>query len=172
MAKSKRERIRPLDRFEVFKRDEFTCFYCGRTPPTTILEVDHIVAVAAGGGNEASNLVTSCFECNRGKGARPLTDVPLPLRAMMEEEQERAAQMDQYNEFLMKRRRAATRLVGRLGTRWFDEIYPKGHGYVFGSSRTPSLRRFIAAVERFPPSHDRESGWPEPSRERGAWTRR
>ena len=30
-------------RFEVFKRDKFTCQYCGRMSPDVILEVDHIL---------------------------------------------------------------------------------------------------------------------------------
>lgn len=61
-------------RFEVFKRDNFTCQYCGRTAPDVILEVDHIKAVKNGGTNDIMNLVTSCFECNRGKGKRKLND--------------------------------------------------------------------------------------------------
>ena len=61
-------------RFEVFKRDGFTCQYCGRSAPNVVLEVDHIKPVAKGGGNELLNLVTSCFECNRGKGKRELND--------------------------------------------------------------------------------------------------
>ena len=39
-------------RFEVFKRDKFTCQYCGRMSPDVILEVDHIEPVAEGGDNE------------------------------------------------------------------------------------------------------------------------
>ena len=61
-------------RFEVFKRDHFTCQYCGRMAPDVILEVDHIKPVAGGGDNEMVNLVTSCRDCNRGKGKRKLTD--------------------------------------------------------------------------------------------------
>jgi 5-methylcytosine-specific restriction endonuclease McrA len=30
-------------RFEVFKRDDFTCQYCGRKSPDVVLEADHIV---------------------------------------------------------------------------------------------------------------------------------
>lgn len=60
-------------RFEVFKRDSFTCQYCGRSAPNVILEVDHIVPVAEGGTNEVINLITSCRDCNRGKGARLLS---------------------------------------------------------------------------------------------------
>ena len=29
-------------RFEVFKRDQFTCQYCGKQAPNVVLEVDHI----------------------------------------------------------------------------------------------------------------------------------
>lgn len=61
-------------RFEVFKRDSFTCQYCGRHAPDVILECDHIKPVADGGKNTLLNLVTSCMECNRGKGKRKLSD--------------------------------------------------------------------------------------------------
>ena len=61
-------------RFEVFKRDKFTCQYCGRMAPDVILEVDHIKPVAEGGNNGMMNLITSCRDCNRGKGKRKISD--------------------------------------------------------------------------------------------------
>lgn len=61
-------------RFEVFKRDKFTCQYCGRSIPDVVLEVDHIKPVAKGGDNDILNLVTACRDCNRGKGTRELSD--------------------------------------------------------------------------------------------------
>lgn len=61
-------------RFEVFKRDKFTCQYCGRMAPDVVLEVDHIKPICADGGNDILNLVTSCYECNRGKGKHKLTE--------------------------------------------------------------------------------------------------
>lgn len=61
-------------RFEVFKRDKFTCQYCGRMSPDVILEVDHIKPVAKGGDNNMLNLITSCKDCNRGKRDIPLSD--------------------------------------------------------------------------------------------------
>lgn len=61
-------------RFEVFKRDNFTCQYCGKMAPNVVLEVDHINAVANGGKNDIMNLITSCFDCNRGKGKNKLSD--------------------------------------------------------------------------------------------------
>lgn len=62
-------------RFEVFKRDSFTCQYCGCKAPDVILEVDHINPVAKGGKNDLMNLVTSCFDCNRGKSDKKLSDM-------------------------------------------------------------------------------------------------
>ncbi len=59
-------------RFEIFKRDNFTCQYCGRKTPDVILEIDHIIALSEGGDSDVQNLITSCYECNRGKGATPL----------------------------------------------------------------------------------------------------
>jgi 5-methylcytosine-specific restriction endonuclease McrA len=55
-------------RFSVFKRDSFTCQYCGKMAPDVILEVDHINPVSKNGSGDILNLITSCYDCNRGKG--------------------------------------------------------------------------------------------------------
>ena len=52
-------------RAQIFKRDDYTCQYCGAHGVK--LECDHIVPIARGGGNEDSNLTTACFACNRSK---------------------------------------------------------------------------------------------------------
>ena len=70
-----RKTISQKTRFEVFKRDGFRCQYCGRTAPDIILQVDHIVPVAEGGGNDMLNLITSCRDCNLGKGKTQLSDM-------------------------------------------------------------------------------------------------
>lgn len=70
----KRKEIGKKVRFEVFKRDKFTCQYCGRMSPDVILEVDHIRPIAEGGNNSMTNLITACRDCNRGKGKVRLTD--------------------------------------------------------------------------------------------------
>lgn len=90
-------------RFDVFKRDEFTCQYCGATPPSVILHVDHIISVKDGGLNEIDNLLTSCEACNLGKGARPLTDIPASLRDRAKEIFEREDQLRGYNEVLLEK---------------------------------------------------------------------
>lgn len=62
-------------RFEVFKRDLFTCQYCGRKPPEVVLEIDHIDPVANGGDNSELNLITACENCNGGKAANLLGNI-------------------------------------------------------------------------------------------------
>ena len=65
-------------RFEVFKRDLFTCRYCGKHSPEVILEIDHVVPCCDGGTDDLMNLVTACWDCNRGKAGVPLSDVISP----------------------------------------------------------------------------------------------
>ncbi len=52
-------------RDRIFKRDDYTCKYCGERGKK--LECDHVVPVARGGSHEEDNLVTACFKCNRSK---------------------------------------------------------------------------------------------------------
>ena len=54
-------------RYEILRRDSYTCRYCGRSAPEVPLRVDHVTPVALGGGDEPSNLVTACEDCNSGK---------------------------------------------------------------------------------------------------------
>ncbi|MCC2657080.1 MAG: hypothetical protein K0Q76_2188 [Panacagrimonas sp.] len=56
-------------RFSVFRRDAYTCRYCGRSAPFVVLHVDHVTAWSKGGSNVVENLVTACADCNLGKGA-------------------------------------------------------------------------------------------------------
>lgn len=70
----KRRGFSKKKRFEVFKRDGFQCQYCGASAPDVMLEIDHIKPVSKGGKNDIVNLITSCFDCNRGKGPRELSD--------------------------------------------------------------------------------------------------
>ncbi len=69
-----RKSISKKIRFEIFKRDKFTCQFCGNSAPNSILEIDHLNPVSKGGDNSILNLITSCYECNRGKSARVLSD--------------------------------------------------------------------------------------------------
>jgi len=54
-------------RFEILRRDGYTCRYCGASAPDMPLTVDHVIPVALGGADEPANLVTACKDCNAGK---------------------------------------------------------------------------------------------------------
>lgn len=100
---TKRKTISKKLRFELFKRDNFTCQYCGSTPPGVVLEIDHINPVSSGGNNSEENLITSCFDCNRGKSSNLLTDIPKSLKLKSEEAKEKELQIEGYNKILTKK---------------------------------------------------------------------
>ncbi len=54
--------------YEVFRRDNWTCQYCGFKGHDAItfrfMSVDHVVRQADGGGDELSNLRAACRACN------------------------------------------------------------------------------------------------------------
>ena len=74
---SKRKAISKGKRFDIIKRDGFTCQYCGSQPPDVVLEIDHIQPVSKGGDNSFENLTTSCLHCNSQRGNRPVMDIIL-----------------------------------------------------------------------------------------------
>jgi hypothetical protein len=89
-------------RFEVFKRDEFSCVYCGATPPSVVLQIDHIHPVAEGGTNAIDNLITSCQPCNIGKGANLLTNIPQTLKDKSKDIAEKEEQLRGYYQVVQK----------------------------------------------------------------------
>lgn len=59
-----------LTRKEVFRRDNFTCQYCGSVMKE--LTIDHVIPRHMGGEHIWSNVVTACSLCNHRKGGRTL----------------------------------------------------------------------------------------------------
>lgn len=90
-------------RFDVFKRDEFQCVYCGAHPPSVTLQIDHIHPVAEGGSNKIENLITSCQPCNLGKGAKLLSNVPISLKEKASLIAEQEQQLKGYYEVIKER---------------------------------------------------------------------
>lgn len=140
-----RKPLSKRQRFEIFKRDEFCCQYCGNRPPKVILEIDHIVAVADGGTNDEANLVTSCFDCNRGKSDVPLTRLPASSSQTLEQRREAAEQIAALNQFLMERREAIEFSLVSVGYYWHNKTCPpnKQDCYVFAKEREESVRQFL-----------------------------
>ena len=57
-----------LTRREVFRRDNYTCQYCGKH--TSDLTIDHVVPRHQGGRHIWNNVVAACPVCNHRKGGR------------------------------------------------------------------------------------------------------
>lgn len=77
MIKRPRPRVK-LSKREIFRRDNYTCQYCGRQ--TSHLTIDHVIPRHRGGGHHWDNLVTACPQCNRRKGGRSAAEVQMSLR--------------------------------------------------------------------------------------------
>jgi 5-methylcytosine-specific restriction endonuclease McrA len=66
-----------LSKQEVFRRDNYTCQYCGR--PASKLTLDHITPKHMGGLHSWENLVAACPACNHRKGGRTLEQANMRL---------------------------------------------------------------------------------------------
>ena len=67
-----------LSRREIFRRDNFTCQYCGKR--SLDLTIDHVVPRHLGGKHTWGNVVTACAACNHRKGGRQPAEANMNLR--------------------------------------------------------------------------------------------
>jgi hypothetical protein len=139
-TQAKRQTLSKKLRFEIFKRDSFTCQYCGAQPPQVVLEVDHIRPVAEGGGNEQENLITACDKCNRGKGKRTLGDriVRPDADLMWLKTQQEIAELKRYQKAKRQKDKLLAGAVDSLIEYWYN---------ISGLSWAPSeplVRRLLA----------------------------
>ena len=109
-------------RFEVFKRDHFTCQYCGSQPPDVVLVVDHITPVCMGGETSMENLVTACEACNQGKAGKLLSNVPIRPDAdlLYLETQQEIAEVRRYRAAIENRLAEMDKTVATLQTLWSE----------------------------------------------------
>ena len=127
-------------RFEVFKRDDFKCGYCGKSPPAVKLEADHIEPISKGGTDDINNLITACFDCNRGKSNVPLDSIPPKVRENLASIKEREIQLIEYKKFLKKAELRIKKDINRVNDE-YTELKP---GYEFSEKfQKISLRRFL-----------------------------
>ena len=66
-----------FSRRSIYKRDNFTCMYCGGQPGPSELSIDHVLPRALGGLTTWENCVLACTKGNRRKADRT------PQRAKM-----------------------------------------------------------------------------------------
>ncbi len=68
-----------FSRWNLFKRDGYTCQYCGRQPKRELLTIDHVVPRSAGGKSRWTNCVVACQSCNSRKGSYTVKEAGLSL---------------------------------------------------------------------------------------------
>ena len=69
-----------FSRRNIYKRDRFTCQYCGVQPGSEELTLDHVQPRSRGGTSTWENCVLACLECNKRKADRTPTEAHMPLR--------------------------------------------------------------------------------------------
>ena len=135
-AEMKRQSLSKKVRFEVFKRDSFTCQYCGKKAPEVILVVDHIEPIAKGGSDDMLNLITSCFDCNSRKSDRTLDDTTVLHKQLKQlaELQERKQQIEMMFEWQKSLMSLDDQVVEELSLFWHERVDPHGQVLIFLSN--------------------------------------
>lgn len=72
-------------RKNIFKRDKYTCQYCGIDLCDKTATVDHITPKSKGGSTSWTNLVTACKDCNLYKGNRTPKEAKMELKSKPKE---------------------------------------------------------------------------------------
>lgn len=151
---AKRKAISKRVRFEVFKRDLFTCQYCGSTPPKVVLHVDHIVPVSKGGDNSEGNLVTACDACNLGKSDVPLTSAPESLADRSKRVKESEEQLEGYVQVMAAQKDREQRHGWMVGDIFCDNFYDKSSirkdwfRSILGFNKKLGVIRVMEAMEK------------------------
>lgn len=142
---SNRKSISKKLRFEVFKRDSFKCQYCGQTPPAVVLEIDHVLPVSAGGTNAMHNLISACFDCNRGKAAGLLSSVPDSVAQQVEMAVEKIAQIKAFDRLVKAKK--------KLEEAQIDEVEASFRIHFDGYSFSPKFRHSVRVFIQNLPAH-------------------
>jgi len=74
------ERKVVFSRRNLFKRDKYTCQYCGVQPGPEELTIDHILPKSRGGQSSFENCVLACVECNKFKADKTPDEAGMKLR--------------------------------------------------------------------------------------------
>jgi len=69
-----------FSRRNIFKRDHYTCQYCGAQPGMDELTLDHVLPRAQGGTSSWENCVLACLACNKHKADRTPDQAKMRLR--------------------------------------------------------------------------------------------
>lgn len=134
-------------RFEILRRDNHACRYCGRGAPEVTLTVDHVVPTTLGGRDDPTNLVAACVDCNAGKASVP-ADAPT-VADVAADALRWAAAMQAAAALAEQERDAKIEVEKALWTFW-EQVESEYRKDLNGSNYLPddwylSVHRFLAA---------------------------
>jgi hypothetical protein len=133
-------------RYEILRRDNHACRYCGATAPGVRLTIDHVTPEALGGTDTPDNLVTACADCNNGKTS---TTPDAALVADVSQDALRwAAAMKQAAEVLRAQEAPKLEYRAAFETEWNQWTFgrgAKGKPLELPAGWKASLERFRAA---------------------------
>ena len=69
-----------FSRKNLFKRDKYTCQFCGVQPGPEELTIDHVMPKSRGGGSTWENCVLACVDCNKRKANKTPDEAKMKLR--------------------------------------------------------------------------------------------
>lgn len=68
-----------FSRRNLYRRDHYTCQYCGSRPGSEELTIEHVLPRSRGGHTSWENCVLACVECNKRKSNRTLHEAGMRL---------------------------------------------------------------------------------------------
>jgi hypothetical protein len=80
-----------IDPFDIFERDGWICYICGKSTPIELRgttddsapEIDHVVPLSRGGPHTKLNVACCCRECNQSKADSLLSEIgDMPLQSL------------------------------------------------------------------------------------------
>lgn len=167
-----REPISKKLRFEVFKRDKFTCQYCGAKAPDVVLHCDHVHPVAEGGKSDTLNLVAACQGCNSGKGRRLLDDSSVierqrdQLEALEARREQLAMMLEWRNEFERVKTDTVQAIANQIASRGGFGVNENGKVTIRKWLKRFSFDEIVTAVDE---SFDSYMKWTGDEPNEAAW---
>lgn len=132
-------------RYEVLRRDDHACRYCGARAPEVKLTVDHVTPTALGGKDVPENLVAACAGCNSGKSS---SSPDAPIVANVADDALRWAQAMQLAALRAQAHMDRNfKIVATLTSQWEQQMgeWASRDGYYLPADWEHSLFRFLEA---------------------------
>lgn len=119
-----RKKIPQQTRDDVFSRDGRVCQICGIDKDNIMYEIDHIIPVREGGGNEIENLRILCQQCN---GRRNKVDYRLSIGSLSHSNSN--SNLNTNTDSLPTKAKSKFSQIGAEVIKLFEEVDPKNRTY-------------------------------------------